>query len=325
MLGFGRRAVSSVVGSLRGRYGTGLNQPPRFIPSIPFSTNGEDDVVHRRKGKGQKPRRTERDEMIVFVLVPPPEPKNKAIVESACNLKRKDGKGRTCDDSPEISVKPGRMKKTRSSVNVEKPKTETLKTEKMEKVEKVEKVKRKKGKNKKDQSSEGTVGVNSSEGTVNCPETITTGAKKKRTRKKKNLKQTDDDIKNLLIGPFVPFEGTFMGPAEEQGSQGFSMDRQDTPEGRFYHLTNSTSSFSFPSVTTVIDNTVEGSSYYRLLNWRLKLTGEHGEKGFDTIRRTTLDSGHSFHKVRKLHEVDSCSLEEIECIVGQTFVGRVDL
>ncbi len=130
---------------------------------------------------------------------------------------------------------------------------------------------------------------------------------KKRTRKKnKDAEQSDEIeiIKDLLLGPFVPFEGTPVNNnsvGEDLQNSGFSIDRQDLPEGRFYLLESSTDSFSFPSVTTILDNTMEGSSYYRLLRWRLKLTGEHGAKGFDTIRQNTLNSGRDFHKVEHPH------------------------
>lgn len=276
LLGFGgRRALPSVVGSLRGRCTAELNRPLRAIPTAAFSTGGEDDAGLGKR-KGGKPRRRERDEMIVFVVVPPSKPKKKSVHD-------KDLKGKGRKDSPEAGLKLRQVKKTRSmsaSIDVQ------------EKPKKTKKVTKKKQEKNKSHSSDGIANI------ASCPETAT-GTIKKRTRKKK-CEQSDDDIKNLLIGSFVPFEGTPVGPVEEENSQ-FSVDKQDIPEGRFYHLKSSTDSFSFPSVTTVLDNTIEGSSYYRLLKWRLKLTGEHGAKGFDAIRRTTLDSGHSFHKVRTMH------------------------
>lgn len=112
--------------------------------------------------------------------------------------------------------------------------------------------------------------------------------------KKKKRKKSDQDIQSLLLGPFIPFEGS---GTDNLQSRTIAFDRWDSPEGRFYHLQSSTISYSFPSVTTILDKTVEKGSDYGLKIWKQKLIEKHGQKGFDAIVKNTLKSGSDFHKV----------------------------
>lgn len=119
----------------------------------------------------------------------------------------------------------------------------------------------------------------------------------KKKRKKRKSVLSDEEIKEILIGPFIPFEGL---SEEASGDIAFqsgevSVEKEDSPEGRFYCYETSSNTYSFPSVTTVLDKT--GSSYPLLL-WKRKLTDQHGKEGFEAIRRSTLKSGSDFHKVR---------------------------
>ena len=116
----------------------------------------------------------------------------------------------------------------------------------------------------------------------------------KKKRKKRKSALSDEEIKETLIGPFIPFEGGTSGDSVFQSGE-ISVEKEDTPEGRFYCYETSTNTYSFPSVTTVLDKT--GSSYPLLL-WKRKLTDEHGKEGFEAIRRSTLKSGSDFHKVK---------------------------
>lgn len=128
---------------------------------------------------------------------------------------------------------------------------------------------------------------------------------KKKKKEKKSPDISDQELKDLLLGPFIPFEGTVkhINTADTKSLHdgSFSIDCQDSLEGRCYHIKSSAghdmSTYSFPSVTTILQNTVEKGSYYRLLNWRRKLTAEHGMGGFDAIVKSTLKSGSNFHKV----------------------------
>lgn len=130
-------------------------------------------------------------------------------------------------------------------------------------------------------------------------------SKQKKKKEKKSPDISDQELKDLLLGPFIPFEGTVkhINTADTKSLHdgSFSIDRQDSLEGRCYHIKSSAghdmSTYSFPSVTTILQNTVEKGSYYRLLNWRRKLTAEHGMGGFDAIVKSTLKSGSNFHKV----------------------------
>lgn len=130
----------------------------------------------------------------------------------------------------------------------------------------------------------------------------------KRKREKKPP-VSDEELKSSLLGPFIPFEGE---DSESEGlhSGTFSIQREDSPGGRLYHIKSSTAhdnhTYSFPSVTSILDSTVEKASYYRLLVWKRKLTEKHGLEGFDKIVKNTLKSGSNFHKVRTFIKV--CSI-----------------
>lgn len=112
-------------------------------------------------------------------------------------------------------------------------------------------------------------------------------------RKKTEEKAVAEDGESSYSGPYVPFEGN------KRNSSEVSIDKQESSKaGRFYHISSADgSSYVFPSVTTILDKTIQGSSHYSLLNWRKKLTKEHGVEGFERIRNRTLQSGAEFHQV----------------------------
>lgn len=141
--------------------------------------------------------------------------------------------------------------------------------------------KKKKRKSRKSKAKEDDV-TSSDKSTSDVP--------KKKRKSKKVL--TDEEIMDSLIGPFIPFEGD----SSNKTNAGFCFERQDLPDGRFYRHQSSTNSYSFPSVTTVLDKTMDSS--YPLFLWKRKLTELHGKKGFDAIRNNTLKCGINFHKVR---------------------------
>ena len=299
-----RGALSLAIGSLRGRTSGSFIYPACLVPSTTFSTNGKDDQEPKQK-KTRRLKRHESDKLIVFVNVPPLEVKEEGgssqsdlgdALNSEKRLKKRRTKSRTSEDSNDSSVDPQEDKKKSSRRSKKIKATDDTTMVK----ESAEQGKKKKQPRKRKQSINADQDIQHLDVDHTADSSPEVETKKKRGRRKKSTEQSDEDIKSLLLGPFVPFEGS---PVNSSGSsegilnQVLSMDRQDLPEGRFYHVKSSTDNFSFPSVTTILDNTMESSSYYRLLKWRLKLTGEHGAKGFDTIRKTTLNSGHNFHKV----------------------------
>lgn len=133
------------------------------------------------------------------------------------------------------------------------------------------------------------------------------GVPKKKGRKKKQP-LTDEEIMDSLI-TFVPFEGIAEENSDVCGEPfcgaDFAFKKQDLPDGRFYHHFSSKNSFSFPSVTTVLDKTMEKSNSYLLTAWKRKLTELHGKEGFNTIRNNTLQSGTDFHKELELRLLKS--------------------
>ena len=113
---------------------------------------------------------------------------------------------------------------------------------------------------------------------------------------------------NCCTKDLFPFEGessedksleTLMkGDRGDKKNDSFSVERQDTLEGRFYHITGSDGSeFSLPSVTTVLDNTMSPRSYFSLRNWRKNMIKEHGEVGFKRLKAERIRDGTRFHKV----------------------------
>ena len=173
------------------------------------------------------------------------------------------------------------------------------------------KKRRKKAKSSSEEGSPTKVSQDTSE---KVPKQEKTTKKRGRKRKSKNTESITDSespgiSKQTLIGHFVPFEGTTKvltpdtNPFDTYGLHNglFSFDRQDSLEGRLYHIKptdkRNKSVYSFPSVTTILENTMENANYYRLLNWKRKLMAEHGTEGFDMIVKNTMKSGSDFHKV----------------------------
>ena len=53
----------------------------------------------------------------------------------------------------------------------------------------------------------------------------------------------------------------------------------------------------FPSVTTVLQNTMPAVKRIILSNWQKKVVRQYGAKGFDELKKTVVDNGKIFHKV----------------------------
>ena len=130
---------------------------------------------------------------------------------------------------------------------------------------------------------------------------------KKRTRQKKEVVEEDETLE-----PSFPFEGTFIPDTENKNnsteysaandefgtlSNINSIKRMDTTRGRFYHITTAKGEVCFPSVTTVLKQTMSRESFFRLHTWRKNMIKEHGVKGFETISREVKQSGTNFHQV----------------------------
>ena len=75
-------------------------------------------------------------------------------------------------------------------------------------------------------------------------------------------------------------------------------NRTDVDEGRFYNIQGDDEAFVFPGVTHVISATRPSSFVFAMKNWEKNMTKEHGEEGFQKIRRLIRTQGHHFHKVR---------------------------
>lgn len=67
---------------------------------------------------------------------------------------------------------------------------------------------------------------------------------------------------------------------------------------RFYRISSGGASVVYPSVTTILSNTITTPQYYRLRNWKRSMIKAYGEEGFQNIRKQTIDTGTHFHKVR---------------------------
>ena len=119
-------------------------------------------------------------------------------------------------------------------------------------------------------------------------DTVTVGKRKGRGKK-----VTEEPTE--IIGPFIPFEGTVVSSDESHTFH--SINRHNSSEGRFYSLQSTTENYLFPSVTTVLDNTMDNSSSFRLLHWKRNLIKLHGQKDFEMIAKNTMNSGANFHKV----------------------------
>lgn len=92
---------------------------------------------------------------------------------------------------------------------------------------------------------------------------------------------------------------------EEQGRDSnaprpFTVERIQTPEGRFYQIHSQEESYNFPSVTTVLSSTRPPQSYFSLRNWRKNMVKEHGESGYRKIKEETMRTGSHFHRVNAM-------------------------
>ena len=149
--------------------------------------------------------------------------------------------------------------------------------------------------------------------------------RKKKTRKKKpktkelsshlqsdrTSEQSSNGIEALPSLSF-PFDGSSYSEVDDE----FSINHHGSPElscqggssvvhimdncsseGRFYQVSSEGVSVLFPSVTTVLSNTVSKSQHYRLRSWRRGMIKEHGEAEFESIQQQTRDTGTHFHQV----------------------------
>ena len=131
----------------------------------------------------------------------------------------------------------------------------------------------------------------------------------------RTFKQSEDRIEEPPSLSF-PFDGSSYSETDDE----FSIYHHGTPdlsfpgqhsvvrmvnnnssEGRFYQVSSEGASVFFPSVTTVLSNTVSKSQYYRLRNWKRSMIREHGEAEFESIQQQYRDTGTHFHQVSASH------------------------
>lgn len=68
-------------------------------------------------------------------------------------------------------------------------------------------------------------------------------------------------------------------------------------EDRYYRISSAGVSVVYPSVTTVLRQTVTKGQYYMLRNWRRSMIKEHGEEEFESILKQIRNTGTHFHQV----------------------------
>lgn len=162
------------------------------------------------------------------------------------------------------------------------------------------KIKTRKSKKEKDKSTDDVVKkkrkrVSKAEKLQDSPSEDTATVDKKRKGRRKKVKDIVEEKPDEKLGPFIPFEGTVV--SSDVSHTFHSIDKHNLSEGRFYSLQSATENYLFPSVTTILDNTMDSSSSFRLLIWKHNLIKLHGKKDFETIAKDTLNSGANFHKV----------------------------
>ena len=103
---------------------------------------------------------------------------------------------------------------------------------------------------------------------------------------------SEDDGEHLNTVPFVPFEGT-------NGQSEFVFKRRikTARGGHFYNLETEISNHTFPSVTTILENTMEKKKASLLLGWNLKQIKMHGYTKHNNNIKKVLKTGSNFHKV----------------------------
>ena len=74
-------------------------------------------------------------------------------------------------------------------------------------------------------------------------------------------------------------------------------NRREIDNARYYNIQGCEIAYTFPSVTHVLSATTPRSSAFAMKRWRENMIKEHGEEGFEKMRRLLKTQGHDFHKV----------------------------
>lgn len=143
--------------------------------------------------------------------------------------------------------------------------------------------------------------------------------KKQRKKKKETVEtaESDQDIKNSLLIPFISFEGS-----SSDGDSVSSIDKEeDTTFDRVYHIQTSMGNhLSYPSVTTVLQKTVDSGSQFRLKQWKMKLTKEQGKEKFERYYKNILKTGINFHKVSLQNDTPNICKVRFLCISSSIYI-----
>ena len=74
-------------------------------------------------------------------------------------------------------------------------------------------------------------------------------------------------------------------------------NRREIDDARYYKIQGCEITYTFPSVTHVLSATRPRSFAFAMKIWRENMIKEHGEEGFEKMRRLLKTQGHDFHKV----------------------------
>ena len=133
--------------------------------------------------------------------------------------------------------------------------------------------------------------------TISTKRKKATATKTKDAGPKTRAKITEVDEKTDLPRAIHPFCLPKEQPVLPSNPITIPHSRIDIDEGRYYKILGDHETYLFPGVTHVISATRPSSSVFAMKNWEKNMTKEHGEEGFQKIRRLIRTQGHDFHKV----------------------------
>ena len=127
------------------------------------------------------------------------------------------------------------------------------------------------------------------------------GSSRKRTKKINCNVQVHEALPPSLS---FPFDGNMYTQTDDEFCSTIDRPRDssivildNTSSDRFYSISSAGASVVYPSVTTVLSNTITTPQYYRLRNWKRSMIKEYGKEEFENIQKQTVDTGTYFHKV----------------------------
>lgn len=165
--------------------------------------------------------------------------------------------------------------------------------------------------------------------------------KKKRTRKKKSSNKIHPSkaAEAHYVELTFPFEGTLdkhelthtpetlaaLQNSEKSGNT-FTVHIGNTIDGsntRVYYIYKNDETFTLPSVTTILSQTLPRQRGFMLSNWRKGLVKEVGEDGYQQARNQILAVGNRFHEVRREEGEIHMSISYLSCTHSHThtFLG----